>query len=82
MITLLVVSQHPGPTNLPDFVQVPDQPSVQHFLPVAAVEPLNIDILVRLAWLDVIQEDVVVSASLRKRFTQEFWAVVGSQDIR
>lgn len=76
MIAFLVVFQHPGPADLPDLVQVPEQPGIQHFLPVAAVEALNIRILVRLAWLDVIQQDAVVSAPVRKRFTQELRAVI------
>jgi hypothetical protein len=60
VIAFLVVFQYLGPADHPDLVQFPEQPGIQHFLPVSAVEPLNRSILVRVTWLDITQEYIVV----------------------
>ena len=81
VVTLFVVFKHPCPCDFTHFIQVPEQPGVQHLGPVAAVESLNIRVLIRLARFDVVNHDIVVIAPVREYLTPELRAVVRAQHL-
>ena len=53
MRPLLVVVNHPPVGGFPYFGKIAEEIQIEHFLPIGAVEPFDIRILVRLAGLNV-----------------------------
>lgn len=56
MRSVFVVVDHPPVGGFPHFGKIAEEIQVEHFLPVGAVEPFDIGILVRLAGLNVVNE--------------------------
>lgn len=76
MGSLLVVLDHPLTHDLADLVEVTEQIQVQDFIAHRAVEAFDVGILVRLAGLDVADEDPVGLAPGHERLTQELRTVI------
>lgn len=57
MIPLFVVLEHPRPAELANSIERSEKPSIEHVLSIPSVEPLDVDILVRLTWLDVFDSE-------------------------
>jgi len=76
VISLLVVLEHPRPAELSNLIEMSEQPSVEHFLAIRSVEALDVGVLIRLAGLDVVDQDAVGLAPAHEDVTEELRAVV------
>ena len=82
MVSFFVVFEHPVPGDFSDLVQIPEQPSVQNLIPIGPIESLNIGILIRLSWFNVINENTVLLAPIGEHTAEKFRAIVCSQYVR
>lgn len=73
---LLVVVDHPFVDDLPRLGQAAEEVGVVHFAAQAAVDALDVGVLGRLAWLDVMEGDAVTVAPGNEFVGDELGAVV------
>ncbi len=63
MVPFLVVLEHPGPSNLSDFVQMTEQPSVEHLRAIGSIESFNVSVLVRFAGFNIVNVNAEVKVT-------------------
>ena len=79
MRPLLVVNAQPSLGDGPEFGDRFEEMGVQHFGAIAAIEALDVRVLIGLARLDVVRGDAVLGTPLDEGLGREFWAVVPSE---
>ena len=82
MIRLTVVIEHPSPDEFRYLVEASAQPGVEDLLSVAAINALDVGVLIGFARFDIVNQHAVGLARANEDLTQELRAVVGSQHIR
>lgn len=82
MVSFFVVFEHPCPGNFTFLIEIPEQPSAQHFGSIRTIEAFDKRILIRFTGLDVVEHDAVFFTPTDKDFAQKFGPIVGSQNIR
>ena len=82
MWSLLVVLGEPLSDELAHLGEASEQIQIQHLVSQAPVEAFDKGILVRLAWLDVVDKHPVGLAPFDEDTAEELRAVIDAQDIR
>ena len=73
---LAVVNPEPGVGESAQLRDGFKEVRVQHLGSITPIEALNVGVLVRLAWLDVVRRHTVLDAPVDERLRREFGAVV------
>lgn len=79
---MLVVVDHPPVGGFANFSERTEQVKTEHFFSIGAIEPLNIGILVRLSWLNVMDHHASSLGPCYKLAVEKLRPVVGSENMR